>query len=168
MKIEKKFSRMVAKNFLLFTLLMIILLAIMVGLLLIITGLKLSSIKEISVIWAFYPLLAGLIHSTFNKPGVMTISDLDNSNKLIDSIEAGAMNLNFVITERTETNIEFDKKTKFGRILNIFGRENLKVTLATDRVIIYGNKNILTRLEYKIKRDFNQISTVNNQTGKSN
>lgn len=151
---------MEATNFLLFTLFMFILMAIMIGLLLIITGIKLSSIKETAIVWTLYPLVAGWMHSSFNNSGVMTISDLDNSNSVIDSLEAGALKLNFVIIERTDTYIDFDKKTKLARYFNIFGRENLKVSLENDKVLIYGNKNILTRLESKIKRDFNQRSTI--------
>ncbi|MDV7398710.1 hypothetical protein RZS08_45310, partial [Arthrospira platensis SPKY1] len=68
--------------------------------------------------------------------------------------------LNFIIIERTGTYIQFDKKTKFGRFFNIFGREKLKVDLENDRVIVHGNKNILNRLEFKIKRDFDQRSAI--------
>lgn len=153
MNIEKKFFKSVAADFVLFALFMFILLVIMIGLLLFITGRNLSSFKEIAVIWSLYPILAAWIQTSINRPGIMTISGLNNSSNLIDSLEAGALNLDFIVTERTDTVIKFDKKSKMSRFINIFGRENLKVILENEMVLIHGKKNILKRLELRIKRD---------------
>jgi len=155
MNIEKKFSKIIAADLLLFFLFMLIMYALMVGLGLIIFRGDISSLKELAIIWAFYPLLSTWIQISINRNGVMTISAIDNPTFLLESIEAGSVKLDFQVVERTDTTINFDKRTKWKRFFNIFLRENLKLTIENDRVLVYGKKNILTRLEFKIKRDLN-------------
>lgn len=155
MKIEKKFSKIIAADLLLFFLFMLIMYALMISLGLIIFRGNISSFKEIAIVWAFYPLLSTWIQISINRNGVMTIGEIDNLNSLIESIEAGSIKLDFKIFERTDTAINFDKRTKWKRFFNIFLRENLKLTIENDRILVYGKKNILNRLEFKIKRDFN-------------
>jgi len=116
---------------------------------------RFSSFKEAAAVWGLYPILMTWIQTSINRNGDMTISGIENNDTLVKSIEAGAIKLEFLTVERTDTTINFDKRTKWKRFFNIFLRENLKLTIENDRVLVYGKKNILPRFEFKIKRDFN-------------
>jgi hypothetical protein len=153
MKFEKKYSRIERKDILLYFLFVISLYIIVLIPALIIFGAK-AIFNESNIIWIFYPGLLTWIHTAVNKNGVLIISGFDNMAPVIGSIETGALKLDYLVTQNTSTAIIFDKKNKWGRFFNVFIRENLKVTLEEDKILVHGKKNILTNLENKVKRDF--------------
>ena len=120
---------------------------------------RFSSFKETAAVWGLYPILMTWIQTSINRNGTMTISGLENISSVIKVIEPVASDYGFLIVERTDTTINFDKRSKWAKFFNIFFRENLKLKIDEDKILISGKRNVLTRLEFKIKRDFNLRSS---------
>jgi hypothetical protein len=99
-----------------------------------------------------YPTIFALGSGYLNKNGIMTISDLDNPQKILSGIDQVMDKWGFTETRKDHERTVYDKKTKWGRFWNYIFKEGLEVIHEGDNIKLRGKRNTFLRLEYKLKK----------------
>jgi hypothetical protein len=99
-----------------------------------------------------YPTIFALGSSYINKNGIMTISDLDNPQKILSGIGQVMDKWGFKETRKDTERTIYDKKTKWGRFWNFIFKEGLEINQEGDQLILKGKRNTFLQLEYKLKK----------------
>lgn len=97
-----------------------------------------------------YPLVHGVIQSLLNRNGVMSIRKFDDPESLREQIEHSARRIGYIITEKGNGHLKFNRRTKAGRGLNLLFREDFRVTFSDSEVKVFGKRNPLNRIEKRL------------------
>lgn len=154
MKIDKSYEKISLRDFILLWSAMFIIFVILQ--MLIYIFLLDKTIRENMIgFWIYplmYPTIFALGSSYLNKNGIMTISNLDNPQKILSGIDQVMDKWGFKETRKDIERTVYDKKTKWGRFWNYIFKEGLEVIHEGDSIKLKGKRNTFLRLEYKLKK----------------
>ena len=104
------------------------------------------------IILIFIPLIQGIIQSSINRNGILTIDSKDKTNVVLVKIEKLLNQREYKIIESNKGNSIFEFKTIWKRLTNI---NSGKVVISNHEgfVEILGKRNILSRIETKLRYD---------------
>ena len=151
MKIEKTFYRIELKETILLLGLMLILFNGLIFTYTLITGNPRLLIYDSSWVLQFgFPILYSIITTSINRNGVLKITSFNNATALIEKIEL-LVRKRYIRLDSETGNFEYMKKTKWARFFNYFFRENIRMKITEEEIVIFAKKNLLDSIEMKIK-----------------
>ena len=149
MKTEKTlFQISLLETFLYFALLLIVL-NVPIFIFTLISGAPRLLIYDTSWITQFlFPIGVSIIWTSINRNGFLKLTMFNDSKPLIEKIESLVLKKGYVkIGSETDT-YEF---VSWGRFFNYFFRENVRIEITNDEILIYSKKNVLDSIEMKLK-----------------
>jgi hypothetical protein len=151
MKIEKTFYKISLQETFLLLGLMLILFNGLIFTYTLITGNPRLLIYDSSWILQFvFPILYSIIMTSINRNGVLKITSFNNATALIEKIEL-LVRKRYIRLDSETGNFEYMKKTKWARFFNYFFRENIRMKITEEEIVIFAKKNLLDSIEMKIK-----------------
>ncbi|WP_319230543.1 hypothetical protein [Draconibacterium orientale] len=100
-----------------------------------------------------FPVLFTLVHKSTNRNGELKLKNISDIDIVKNKIDMLILKKGLI---KADENSEFEKytqKTKFGRFLNLFIRENINVRYSEKEVLVYGKKHMLSLLESQLTLD---------------
>jgi hypothetical protein len=151
MKIEKTFYKISLQETFLLLGLMLILFNGLIFTYTLITGNPRLLIYDSSWILQFvFPILYSISMTSINRNGVLKITSFNNATALIEKIEL-LVRKRYIRLDSETGNFEYMKKTKWARFFNYFFRENIRMKITEEEIVIFAKKNLLDSIEMKIK-----------------
>ena len=97
-----------------------------------------------------FPVLYSIIQTSINRNGVLKVTAFDDQEALIKMIESQLISKSYIAIDSTTENIKYIKKTKWGRFLNYFFREDIRVKVAENEVLVFAKRNHLSSIEWNL------------------
>lgn len=153
MKVEKKLLKVSVRDAIIMTLFTLVLVNGLGYLISLVLGISfLTLFSNTWILFIGYPVAHGIIQSRINRKGVLIISDFDDFSSILQEIEYIAGRINYKLTKEDNGNIRFNRKSKFGRFLNLVFKEDFTMTKHDNYTKIYGKRSTLMRIEKRLKK----------------
>ena len=104
--------------------------------------------------WIFqivFPIVYAVFQSLINRNGVLKLTYYQDLIKLTKQIESLLFNKGYIVIDSKTVYIKYVKKTKLGKFLNQFFKENINVQVTENGVSIFAKKNVLDSIFMKLK-----------------
>lgn len=94
-----------------------------------------------------------LVENSTNRNGVLKITDFNDVDALKNKIDLLIQKRRLIKIDKESKLDRYTKKTKWGKFINLFFREDINVKYSGEEVLIYGKRNMFSQLESKLKFD---------------
>ncbi len=98
-----------------------------------------------------FPIVYAVFQSLINRNGVLKLTYYQDLIKLTKQIESLLFNKGYIVIDSKTVYIKYVKKTKLGKFLNQFFKENINVQVTENGVSIFAKKNVLDSIFMKLK-----------------
>jgi len=103
------------------------------------------------IIQILMPVLYVVIMTSINRNGVLKIIDFQDSTIINSKLEIYLNKRGYLGIDTGDGTINYIRKTKWGRMLNFFVRENIKIQISENEITIYAKRNLLDSILMKLK-----------------
>ena len=100
-----------------------------------------------------FPILFSILLTSINRNGVLKVTNYKDLTILKKQIESLILGKGYIAIESKTADIKYVKRTKWGKFLNYFFRENINVQFSENETSILAKKYILEWIEMKLKYD---------------
>jgi hypothetical protein len=103
------------------------------------------------IIQIAFPFIFSIIQTSVNRNGILKLTVFNDSKTLTEKIDS-LVNNSYIRIVSESGDLNYVKKTKWARFFNYFFRENIKIRVTNNEIMIFAKKNILDSIEMNIKR----------------
>ncbi|MDY0198871.1 MAG: hypothetical protein RBR68_13755 [Tenuifilaceae bacterium] len=154
MKTDRTLFKLFPLETFLYFVLIVILLNIPLILITLIFGTPRILISDSSWIMQFaFPLLYSIVWTSVNRNGVLRLTMFNDSKALVEKIESFLLKKGYVRNGAETEDFQFVRKSKLGKFFNYIFRENIRMKITDNEILIYSKKHLLVPIENKFKND---------------
>jgi len=98
------------------------------------------------------PVLFGVFISLGQPKATFIITEIDDVDDVLSKIEKLIVEKNFRLKSKSGKQIKFERKSVFGRFLDLIFREAYRIEWTNDTIVITSKRGILQLLAWKIEK----------------
>ena len=152
MKFEKTLFKVSVKETIIFSIFLFVLLNGIIFLFSLVIGKPGFLLYDTAwILQIVFPFVYSIMQTSINRNGVLKITDHDDSATLMQKIEPLILKKGYIAENSEEKDITYVKKTKWGRFFNYFFRENIRVQINENEVLIFSKRNLLLPVLMRLK-----------------
>jgi hypothetical protein len=103
------------------------------------------------ILLVIYPLLLPIFQTSIDRNGVLKFDGLNDLPEALKKIDLLLKKKGYTVVNQNTGEINYVKKTKFDQFFNFILKNDVQVTSAENEVKVFGKRQILMAIEYKLK-----------------
>ena len=152
MKFERTLFKISIKETLLLAILYIVVLNFFVLVISMISGRPfITFVQKSWILLVVYPLLLPILQTSIDRNGVLKFDGLNDLPEALKKIDLLLMRKGYTVVNQNTGEIIYVKKAKFDQFFNFILKNDVQVTSAGNEVKVFGKRQILMAIEYKLK-----------------
>nr|WP_321406052.1 hypothetical protein [uncultured Carboxylicivirga sp.] len=97
------------------------------------------------------PLIFAISNNIANRKGKLTFPDINNSQSLFEQIDS-FLQQKYNRINLSDHEFSYVKRNSWARFFDFFLRENIRISTANNKIVIYGKKHQFNRIEVQLQR----------------
>ncbi|MEI6139720.1 MAG: hypothetical protein WCP85_10685 [Mariniphaga sp.] len=103
------------------------------------------------IMLVIYPLLLPILQTSIDRNGVLKFDGLNDLPEALKKIDFLLKKKGYTVVNQNTREINYVKKAKFDQFFNFILKNDVQVTSAENEVKVFGKRQILMAIEYKLK-----------------
>ena len=103
------------------------------------------------ILLVVYPLLLPILQTSIDRNGVLKFDGLNDLPEVLTKIDLLLKKKGYTVVNQNTDEINYVKKAKFDQFFNFILKNDVQVTSVENEVKVFGKRQILMALEYKLK-----------------
>ena len=152
MKFERTLFKISIKETLLLAIFYIVVLIFFVLVISMIVGRPfITFVQKSWILLVVYPLLLPILQTSIDRNGVLKFDGLNDLPEALKKIDLLLKKKGYTVVNQNIGEFSYAKKAKFDQFFNFILKNDVQVTNVENEVKVFGKRQILMAIEYKLK-----------------